>query len=592
MGGGGAKPFYPALMEMPVLTPEARRFIEAEAARRLGAGSEAITTGQAPLHAALAANDPKAMRQAIADVREGVLLAESGAAALVAVNEARPPHHIALAWFKGQMNTASRSESAMNDGPWGFTWLHFTTMGFLLAVVLGAVLIHYARFRRIDGLVQRLSPSAAPAGGSPKPGVATDGAKPAPTAPGGAGTGQSAVAAAKPDPPKPGAPASAAGKPWSGALKVAEIFQETPAVKTFRLMSLDGGPIPFSFQPGQYLSFSGQIDGKAIRRSYTIASSPTQHDYVEITVKREEQGAESRYLHDHITTGDHLDVTGPSGKFTFTGAEADSIVLISGGVGITPMMCVLRYLTDRGFPGEIYFLHGTRSARDIIFCEELSYLRKRHANVQVVITVADYEDLTWAGPVGHLSKELITRSVPDIARRRIHVCGPPAMMEAVKASLAELGVLKEQIKSEAFGPAKGAAPPGAGAAGPDPEANPSAAAPPKARAADPVASAEAPGAAVEAAPAATPSAAAQVEFRKSGKSGALAPDQPVLEAAEEIGVTIEFECRVGTCGTCVVPLLEGEVTMAVEDGLNPEDKARGIILACQAKSAGNIVVDA
>ena len=84
----------------------------------------------------------------------------------------------------------------------------------------------------------------------------------------------------------------------------------------------------------------------------------------------------------------------------------------------------------------------------------------------------------------------------------------------------------------------------------------------------------------------------EVEFSRSGKSGPLAPDQCVLEAAEAIGVAIDFSCRVGTCGTCVVPLLKGAVTMEVEDGLLPEDKARGIILACQAKSAGALVVDA
>jgi ferredoxin len=89
-----------------------------------------------------------------------------------------------------------------------------------------------------------------------------------------------------------------------------------------------------------------------------------------------------------------------------------------------------------------------------------------------------------------------------------------------------------------------------------------------------------------------PSAQAQVEFRKSGETGLLSPDQCVLEAAEAIGVAIDFSCRVGICGICVVPLIEGAVTMEVEEGLRPEDKARGIILACQAKSAGNLVVDA
>ena len=571
--GGGAKPFYPALMDMPALTPEARRFIEAEAARRLGVGSEAITTGQAPLHIALSANDPAAMQQSIAGVREGVFLAESGAAALQAVAEGQQPRQLALAWFKGQMSTPSGTGTDMNDGPWGLSWMHLIIMAFLVAALLGAIFIHYARLRRIDGLVQRLTPGAAStaqpvAGAAKAPAPAAAGAKPA------AGAAPP-VAAVAPD-NKP--------KVWSGALRVAAIFQETAAVKTFRLVALNDGEMPFTFRPGQFLSFSAEIEGKPIRRSYTIASAPTQRGYVEITVKREEHGAESRYLHDCVAVGDHLQVTGPSGVFTFTGEEADSIVLISGGVGITPMMCVTRYLTDLAFPGDIFFIHGARAAGDLIFREELGYLEKRHANMHVVLTIADYEDASWTGTKGQVSKELIALSVPDIARHRVHVCGPPGMMDAVKAHLAELGVPLDKIKSEAF-----AAPSPAPAA---PTAPASAAAPAAPAPASPLPAATAPGATAADPAAPAPSAQAEVKFTKSGKSGALAPDKCVLEAAEAIGVSIDFVCRVGTCGTCVVPLTEGEVTMAVQDGLRPEDKARGIILACQAKSVGNLVVDA
>lgn len=585
MGGGGAKPFYPALMDMPSLTPEARRFIEAEAARRLGTGSEAITTGQMPLHQALSANDPAAVQLVVSGVREGVLQVESGASALRAVNEGQPPRQIALAWFKGQMSTPDSGGMAMGGGPWGLSWYHLTTMAFLLAFLLGATLIHFARTRRISGLVERLTPgeaAAAPPGGKPgaaaaPPDPAAPGVTPAPKPSPGTGT------APAPAPPKADGPK----KPWSGALRVADIFRETPAVKTFRLRDLDGGDVPFSFLPGQFLTFSAQVDGKAIKRSYTIASSPAQRDYVELTVKREEQGAESRYLHDHVAVGDHLEVSGPSGVFIFTGKEADSIVLVSGGVGITPMMCILRYLTDCGFPGEIFFLHGARAAQDIIFREELGYLQRRHDNLRVAVTIEDYEDAAWPGLTGHISKEMIAQSVPGIARRRVHVCGPPGMMAAVKATLLDLGVPGDKIKTEAFGPAKGAA------AAPEPKA--AAPAPavdvPSAPAPAPPANAVAPVPPTSAA-AAAPSAQVEVQFKKSGKTGPLAPDQSVLEAAEAIGVAIDFQCRVGTCGTCVVPLLQGAVTMEEESGLLPEDKARGIILACQAKSAAALIVDA
>lgn len=584
MGGGTSKPFYAALMGMPTLTPEARRFIEAEAGMRLGLGSEAITAGQASLHHALSSNNAASMQQAVERVREGVLLAQSGAAALRAVKEGQPPRQIALAWFNGQMGTPANVGMAMGNGAWGLSWYHLTTMAFLIAFMAGAIAIHYARARRIGVLVERLTPGGAPIATPAKP-SASEPVPAIPVAPDAAG-GKPATAVVPAAAPE-AAPRTPVTKGWSGMLRVGAIFDETPTVKTFRLKRPDCGSIPFTFLPGQFLTFSADIDGKPIRRSYTIASSPTQRDYIEITVKREDQGAESRYLHDHVATGDLLSVSGPSGAFTFTGSETDSIVLISGGVGITPMMCIVRYLTDCSYPGDIFFLHGARTPRDYIFRDELDYLRRRHRNVHVSATMSDPAGTAWTGSRGQISKAFITGAVTDIARRRVHVCGPPAMMEAVMAELIELGVPKGKIKSEAFGAAKGAAP------APSPKASTAPAA------ADALAAADPPQVNGEARPtteasvgAGAPSAQAEVRFRKSGKSGTLAPDQPVLEAAEAIGVAIDYSCRVGTCGMCVVPLLEGSVTMDVEDGLLPADKARGIILACQAKSVGNLVVDA
>ncbi|MBS0161727.1 MAG: 2Fe-2S iron-sulfur cluster binding domain-containing protein [Nitrospira sp.] len=564
--GGGAKPFYPALMEMPDLTPEARRIIEAEAGRFLGSGSASITASQTALHHALSANDPVLIQQAAAGVREGVRQVDSGASLLRAVNEGQPPRQIALTWFRGQMNFPAAPLPSMEMGRWGLSWYHLTTMAFLVAFLLGALLIHFSRMRRVAGLIARLTPRPV---GAPSQMVTSPAPTPVSPAPATPKVSEVPATTAVPQAALEPVAERVGRRLWSGQVRVAAIFRETPTVKTFRFMDADGGPIPFTFLPGQFLTLSADIDGHRVRRSYTIASPPTRRDYIEITVKREEQGAESRFLHDQVKAGMRLDVVAPSGVFTFTEGDAESIVLIAGGVGITPMMCITRYLTDRAFPGDIFFLYGARTTQDFIFREELEYLQKRHSNLHVMATMARAEGTAWMGVEAPLSQALIASFVPDIARRRVHVCGPPPMMEAIKGYLTALGVPGNQIKTEAFGPALGAKPP-------------------------PTVPAPAPTpAAVRPAPAvAAPSAQAQIEFRKSGKAGPLAPDQSVLEAAEALGVAIDFSCRVGTCGTCMVPLLEGIVTMEVEDGLPPADKARGMILACQAKSVGRLVVDA
>jgi ferredoxin-NADP reductase len=304
------------------------------------------------------------------------------------------------------------------------------------------------------------------------------------------------------------------------------------------------------------LSLTVRQHDKPVRRSYTIASSPSQRDYVEITVKRIEQGVVSCHLHDQVKEGDRLEVMAPFGSFTFTGKESDSIVLIGGGVGITPLMTVIRYLTDHGWPKDIFLLYSCRTSRDFIFREELEYLQRRYANLHVVASMTRAVGTDWMGPTGRLTKELIAQNVPNIASRRVHLCGPPPMMEAMEAILTELSVPKGQVRTESFTLARGR---------PEPE-----------------------GEVLET----KPPAAAAVTFAKSGKSAPLPPDRTVLEVAEAVGVEIPSICRAGVCGACKTKLLSGSVTMAVQDALTPEDKAKNLILACQANSTVPISVEA
>ncbi len=117
----------------------------------------------------------------------------------------------------------------------------------------------------------------------------------------------------------------AEGDRWTGQLRVHSIVQETPNVKTFRFVPPSGSELPFEYLPGQYWTFTLSIDGKTIKRSYTIASTPSRPGYCESTIKREELGLVSRHMHDNVKEGDLLQVAAPSGKFTFTGTEESSV---------------------------------------------------------------------------------------------------------------------------------------------------------------------------------------------------------------------------------------------------------------------------
>lgn len=118
---------------------------------------------------------------------------------------------------------------------------------------------------------------------------------------------------------------------WSGELEVARIFDESHAVKAFRLVAPGGGPLPFDHAAGQYLSLALVIDGERVNRSYTLASSPTRRGFSEISVKRAPDGTAVR-------EGSVLQVSAPARRFVFAQDQAERCVLIAGGVGITPQI--------------------------------------------------------------------------------------------------------------------------------------------------------------------------------------------------------------------------------------------------------------
>src|SRR6516225_1903741 len=340
---------------------------------------------------------------------------------------------------------------------------------------------------------------------------------------------------------------------WRGKLTLTEVESATHNVKTFRFKPADGRQVPFDYLPGQFLTLHIAPNGVPTKRSYTIAAAPTWRDRIEITVKREDHGLVSRWLHDELRTGDEVEIEAPNGTFIFSGKEADSVALIAGGVGITPMMSVARYLTETSWPGKVYLILGFRAPREFIFRNEIAELQARNANLSVTVTLSRPRDELWAGAVGRIDAALLASAVPDIATRRVHICGPPPMMDATKAALVELAVPDAQIKTEAFGTSNR----------------------------DPTAKG-----------AASTEVAGKVFFQASDMTAFVPVDATILDAADEAGVFIDNACRSGTCGSCRIQRISGSVKMAVEDALTEQDKTEGYILACQAKISSDVKVEA
>lgn len=354
---------------------------------------------------------------------------------------------------------------------------------------------------------------------------------------------------------------------WSGELLVSRIFDETPDVRTFRLTAVDGGRLPFDSQPGQYLNLALSIDGKSLHRSYTIASSPTRTCACEITVKRTPGGYASNCLHDFVREGSRLRISAPAGRFVFTGAEAKQVILIGGGVGITPLMSMVRHLTDRCWRGEIYLVFSAKRKSDVIFQEELDYLRRRFPNLHVVVALSqEPEASAWAGARGHLTAQLLTREIPCLAEGPVYLCGPSSMMAALRKLLVDLGVAESRVHTEAF-----VSPP------------------------TPATAEVTPVSALDLEPGVSPPTGrglVTIQFAASQKIVDVPAQATVLEAAEGAGVSVPFECRSGICGHCKTKLLGGQVAMEIQDALTATDRANALILACQARPVGDVTVDA
>lgn len=534
------KELFPSLIQLPSdLPPEKRDEIKRLADERVSEGNLLISSGFAKLAEANQKQDFAAMREASEEIRRGQTLLESGLAVQKAIVENKNVQDTAFKWFKREMNLTPPVEVENPHGFFGLSWFHYISMLTLAAFSAAMIWMYFRKMNRANALISKLAGDSEiqfPAITSPSSLLPDSNAQQFPV--------NSELAPSK-------------SNSWSGTLLVSKIFEETAQVKTFRLTDPAGGKLPFNYLPGQFVTVTVSPKGLPVKRSYTIASSPTKRDYCEITVKHEEQGTVSHYLNTEVHEGELLQLTGPSGKFTFTGEETNSIVLIAGGVGITPLMSIVRYLTDRSWKGDIFFFFACWSEKNIIFREEIEYLEKRHPNLRVSIILEKPTDISKKVYLrGRITKEILNERVPEIASRRVHICGPPPMIEAVKQMLDELEVPKEKIYTEIFG---GKLPLSKSSAPPTPE---------------------------------DAGKTAIATFARSRKTAVLSPDKTILEASEDVGVNIDYSCRVGTCGICKTKLLSGKVTMEVEDALTDEEKANHIILACQAKATEDVAVEA
>ncbi|MBD9483424.1 NO-inducible flavohemoprotein [Pseudomonas sp. PDM14] len=237
---------------------------------------------------------------------------------------------------------------------------------------------------------------------------------------------------------------------WRGgrAFRVARKVAESEEITSFYLQPVDGGAV-IDFIPGQYIGLRLHLDGEEVRRNYSLSAGANGVDY-RISVKREPGGRVSNYLHDQLHEGDELELFAPAGDFTLN-RSAKPLVLISAGVGITPLLTMLESAVHSGRP--IRFIHCARHAGVRAFGERVAELAAEHPQLQHYVCYNEPRADDVADAVGFLSREQLAAWLPADRDIDAYFLGPKPFMAMLKRNLRDLGVPEQQSRYEFFGPA-------------------------------------------------------------------------------------------------------------------------------------------
>jgi ferredoxin-NADP reductase/predicted pyridoxine 5'-phosphate oxidase superfamily flavin-nucleotide-binding protein len=328
--------------------------------------------------------------------------------------------------------------------------------------------------------------------------------------------------------------------------KVAQVEQESDAVRSLYLLPADDGPVP-EYLPGQFLPISVSIPGfvEPFRRTYTISDEPNGR-YIRISVKRDStaghaSGVVSNWLHDNVSVGSIIDVMAPRGDFTLDPASHRPVVLLSAGIGITPMMAMLDHLmggtsSRLRYPDRrVWFVHAARHGGEHAFASYVRSLSQHRPNLTTHIRYSQPRVSDRAGEdfdsAGRIDAALIRALLP-LDDYDFYLCGPTGFMQATYDVLGDLGVRNERIHFEAFGPSS------VNRRRPNMD--------PAQQMAPPVEN-------------------AQVVFKKSGVTAIWnASAGTLLDLAEQSQISAPWSCRAGNCGSCRTPVTVGKVTYEKE----------------------------
>lgn len=347
-------------------------------------------------------------------------------------------------------------------------------------------------------------------------------------------------------------------------LRVREVIQETADAIS---IVFDDSEQKISYKPGQFFTLMPVIEGKKLRRAYSVCSSPYTDPYPAVTVKRVEGGVVSNFLNDQLKAGDVLEVMEPMGNFTLEpeATQKRHIILLGGGSGITPLMSIAKSVLHQEPESQVSLIYANRNEESIIFRAGLETLKKQFPSTFNLIHVLDEAPLTWECPTGLLNPGLLKQLLQELPvlpgeQTIYYMCGPEGMMVNVEETLKELQIPKEQVHRESFVAGKTEKVPGA---------------------ADPIA------AAGDDVP-----RAREVKIILDGEEFTfmVEPDKTILETALDLDIDMPYSCQSGLCTACRGKCLSGKVKMDEEEGLSESEIEEGYVLNCVGHPLSDDVV--
>lgn len=229
-------------------------------------------------------------------------------------------------------------------------------------------------------------------------------------------------------------------------LKIVEIIDEAPDTKTFRVEIPNGMEI--GFFPGQFFMIRFE-DSATFQRAYSIASSPEQKKYMEITMDLVGEFTKKLW---QSRVDDYLIFKGPYGKFYFDDAMKEDLILIGGGLGITPLMSIIRYCNDKKLQNKVNFIYSVRTPGHIVYHDELKTIKEQNPNFKYDATITrPTEEHSWHGRTGRIDMEMLKQNIGNVENSLFYLCGPLEFVKVKMEMLENLGAKKEQIKTDIWG---------------------------------------------------------------------------------------------------------------------------------------------